>query len=199
MKYKSFYIKNYKGIKDLKLELDKDPNSNIITLVGLNESGKTSILEAISLIHNEPNANEVHKLIPKNRKFNFTDTIEVTAFLELENEDEKNINSFCKGIGFKNNNPIKNVSQSLVYSFKNSEFIPAESGITWEFELEGLLKNKRYSRKFSSENEEFLKVQEYVVQNLIPPLIYYPNFLFDFPNRIYLEESKDEEKEQATK
>lgn len=198
MKYKSFYIKNYKGIKDLKLELDKDPNSNIITLVGLNESGKTSILEAISLIHNEPNANEVHKLIPKNRKFNFTDTIEVTAFLELENEDEKNINSFCKGIGFKNNNPIKNVSQSLVYSFKNSEFIPAESGITWEFELEGLLKNKRYSRKFSSENEEFLKVQEYVVQNLIPPLIYYPNFLFDFPNRIYLEESKDEEKEQAT-
>lgn len=198
MKYKSFYIKNYKGIKDLKLELDKDPNSNIITLVGLNESGKTSILEAISLIHNEPNANEVHKLIPKNRKFNFTDTIEVTAFLELETEDEKNINSFCKGIGFKNNNPIKNVSQSLVYSFKNSEFIPAESGITWEFELEGLLKNKRYSRKFSSENEEFLKVQEYVVQNLIPPLIYYPNFLFDFPNRIYLEESKDEEKEQAT-
>lgn len=198
MKYKSFYIKNYKGIKDLKLELDKDPNSNIITLVGLNESGKTSILEAISLIHNEPNANEVHKLIPKNRKFNFTDTIEVTAFLELENEDEKNINSFCKGIGFKNNNPIKNVSQSLVYSFKNSEFIPAESGITWEFELEGLLKNKRYSRKFSSENEEFLKVQEYVVHNLIPPLIYYPNFLFDFPNRIYLEESKDEEKEQAT-
>ncbi|QYS91087.1 AAA family ATPase [Flavobacterium covae] len=198
MKYKSFYIKNYKGIKDLKLELDKDPNSNIITLVGLNESGKTSILEAISLIHNEPNANEVHKLIPKNRKFNFTDTIEVTAFLELEIEDEKNINSFCKGIGFKNNNPIKNVSQSLVYSFKNSEFIPAESGITWEFELEGLLKNKRYSRKFSSENEEFLKVQEYVVQNLIPPLIYYPNFLFDFPNRIYLEKSKDEEKEQAT-
>ena len=74
MKYKSFYIKNYKGIKDLKLELDKDPNSNIITLVGLNESGKTSILEAISLIHNEPNANEVHKLIP-NPSFLFPDRL----------------------------------------------------------------------------------------------------------------------------
>ena len=40
MRYKSFHIKNYKGIKNLVLELDKDPISNITTLVGLNESGK---------------------------------------------------------------------------------------------------------------------------------------------------------------
>ena len=198
MRYKSFHIKNYKGIKDLTLELDKDPITNIITLVGLNESGKTSILEAISLIDNQPSEKNVHKLIPKNRKFNFSDNIEVCALLEFDVEDEKNITDFCKSIGFKVNNPIKYVYQKLIYVFKNSEFVQAESGIDWEFELEGLLKNKRQSRNFNAANEEFIKVQNFVVENLIPPLIYYPNFLFDFPNRIYLEESADEDKEQAT-
>jgi AAA15 family ATPase/GTPase/5S rRNA maturation endonuclease (ribonuclease M5) len=198
MRYKSFHIKNYKGIKDLTLELDKDPITNIITLVGLNESGKTSILEAISLIDNQPSEKDVHKLIPKNRKFNFSDTIEVCALLEFDVEDEKNITDFCKSIGFKVNNPIKYVYQKLIYVFKNSEFVQAESGIVWEFELEGLLKNKRQSRNFNAANEEFIKVQDFVVKNLIPPLIYYPNFLFDFPNRIYLEKSADEDKEQAT-
>ena len=197
MRYKSFHIKNYKGIKDLILTLDKDPISNITTLVGLNESGKTSILEAISLIDNQPTETEVHKLIPKNRKFNFTDKIEICALLELNADDEDNINSFCKTIGFKDNTPIKFVSQTLSYVFKNSEFVSADSGITREFELEGLLKNKKISRNFNAGNEVFDKVREYVVQDLIPPLIYYPNFLFDFPNRIYLEESKDEDKEQA--
>ena len=33
MRYKSFHIKNYKGIKNLVLELDKDPISNITTSI----------------------------------------------------------------------------------------------------------------------------------------------------------------------
>ncbi len=49
MKYIKFTIKNFKGIPNLTLNLDKKPDSNITMLVGLNESGKTSILEAIHL------------------------------------------------------------------------------------------------------------------------------------------------------
>jgi 5S rRNA maturation endonuclease (ribonuclease M5) len=36
------------------------------------------------------------------------------------------------------------------------------------------------------------------MQSIIPPIIYYPNFLFDFPTRIYLEKNDDETDEQET-
>nr|DAK45194.1 MAG TPA: putative ATP-dependent endonuclease [Caudoviricetes sp.] len=44
MKYKKFRIKNYKAIKDLTIELD---NQNLLPIIGLNETGKSSILQAI--------------------------------------------------------------------------------------------------------------------------------------------------------
>ena len=49
MKYVKFVINSYKGIPKIELDLSKKPSSNIFTLVGLNESGKTSIMEAIYL------------------------------------------------------------------------------------------------------------------------------------------------------
>ena len=49
MKYNKFQLKNFKGIKQLDIEIDKK-NKNPITLVGLNESGKTTILEGIHLV-----------------------------------------------------------------------------------------------------------------------------------------------------
>ena len=47
MKYLSFSLENYKGIKNFNLNLDKNKP---IVLVGLNESGKTTILEGIEHI-----------------------------------------------------------------------------------------------------------------------------------------------------
>ena len=43
MRYTQFRIENYKGIEQLTLRLTGD----VTTLIGLNESGKTTILEAI--------------------------------------------------------------------------------------------------------------------------------------------------------
>jgi len=48
MKFTYFKFKNFKGIEDQTLDLSKSGGSNIYTLVGLNESGKTTILEAIN-------------------------------------------------------------------------------------------------------------------------------------------------------
>ena len=44
MKYKSFRIKNYKAIKDLTIEVDKP---KLTPIIGLNETGKSSILQAM--------------------------------------------------------------------------------------------------------------------------------------------------------
>ena len=45
MIYKKFYFNNYKGIKETSIELDK--NNKLHCIVGINESGKTTILKAI--------------------------------------------------------------------------------------------------------------------------------------------------------
>ncbi len=47
MRLTYFYFKNFKGIESLRLDLRHNPNSKVYTFVGLNESGKTTILEAI--------------------------------------------------------------------------------------------------------------------------------------------------------
>ncbi len=198
MRYKSFYIKNYKGIKDLSLSLNHEPKTSIITLVGLNESGKTTILEAISVFSKEPIPSEIHKLIPKSRKFSFTDTIEIHACLELDEDDEEQIKNFCQSQGFKTVEPIKEFTQKVIYEFRNSEYLEAESGWEYEFNLYGLKRKKQYNRAFSSDTPEFEAIQAFITEKLIPPIIYYPNFLFDFPSRIYLEASTNEDKEQAT-
>ena len=52
MKYTKFIIKNYRGIDQVKIDL---LNDRVITLVGLNESGKTTIMEACELLQVHPN------------------------------------------------------------------------------------------------------------------------------------------------
>lgn len=47
MRYTSFQVKNFKGIRDLVLERSKAPTGGVVTLVGLNESGKTTVLESL--------------------------------------------------------------------------------------------------------------------------------------------------------
>ena len=47
MRYKSFRIRNFKGIKDTTINLDTATGAGVFALVGLNESGKTTVLEAI--------------------------------------------------------------------------------------------------------------------------------------------------------
>ena len=44
MLYKSFRIQNYKAIKDLEIELDEQ---RLTPIIGLNETGKSTILQAI--------------------------------------------------------------------------------------------------------------------------------------------------------
>jgi hypothetical protein len=48
MQIESCEIRNFRGIKELRLDFSGKPKMNVFTLVGLNESGKTTILEAIN-------------------------------------------------------------------------------------------------------------------------------------------------------
>lgn len=49
MRYKSFHIENFKGIKSATINL-KTHEVTSVALIGLNESGKTTILQAIHIL-----------------------------------------------------------------------------------------------------------------------------------------------------
>ena len=96
MRYTKFTIKNYKGIPEITLDLKQKPQTRIFTLVGLNESGKTSILEAINLFEEGISKQNAHTLIPKSRKYSFSDSISVEAELELSEEDLEYIKDYLQ-------------------------------------------------------------------------------------------------------
>ena len=116
MKYIKLKIRNFKGIRNLTLDLGSSSKFKIFTLVGLNESGKTTILEAIDFFQNDIRKTERHMLIPKDRKANFSDHISVFATLELDIEDEEAIKKHAKSVGFNIGQPIKKDFSSVFNS-----------------------------------------------------------------------------------
>jgi AAA15 family ATPase/GTPase len=184
MKYSKFTIKNFKGIKEIVLDLEQQPLSQIITLVGLNESGKTSILEAINLLqHNLPKEDR-HKLIPKKHKLNFSGEVTIESKINVSILDNELILKELKNLGFETIKQINEITIEKIYIFKDSQF--HEEKNLWSFPLQ--------AKKIGEENfvnlngtNEIQKIIVYIKDNLIPKILYYTDFLFDFPSRIYLD------------
>lgn len=201
MKYTKFIIKNYKGIPNVEIDLSKKPNSNIFTLVGLNESGKTSLLEAIYLFQKGISKKDAHTLIPKSQQHSFNETVSVTAELELGEGDLADIIKYLKNEhSFELESPqtIKTIQITKKYNFKNS--IPDENSwkrTIWDSQLRG--KSKKWGRvqKLSKwDKNVWNKCIDLIKDKTLPRILYYPNFLFEFPEKIYLEKDDRESKEQ---
>ena len=91
MDFLNFKIKNFKGIEDTTINLNS--NSNIYTLIGLNESGKTTVLEALNYWSYSQESKETveclgfqtiqddYELIPIGETSNFSKQISVSATL----------------------------------------------------------------------------------------------------------------------
>ena len=98
MKITRFDIRNFKGISHTTIDLADETPGNVGTLIGLNESGKTTILEALShfvtedkdtagLVGTVTKKSSLQDLIPKDRKAAFTGNISVEATIILDDED----------------------------------------------------------------------------------------------------------------
>lgn len=101
MKYTKFIIKNYKAIDELTVNLSR----NVIPLIGVNESGKTSILQAILAFDKDKDnlLDGVH-IETKNKYKTSQSPCELKACLVLENEDE--FKSIGEEVGLKMDNPL---------------------------------------------------------------------------------------------
>lgn len=203
MYFTYFKIHNFRGIKEAEITLHSTPQSKINTLVGLNESGKTTLLEAINHFTYKTETLDPlklsgykivdpHSLIPISQRANFNGEVSIEAGLELEPEDEKFLaKKLKKKLDFRITRPISNFMIRKVVKFKNSRYIEDESTNFWTIVLLGLKPRQQKAR--SLQGEDWENATEYVTE-LIPSILYFPNFLFEFPNKIYLEDTgKDDD------
>lgn len=205
MRYTKFEILRFKGINNLILDFEKLPQGKIFPLVGLNESGKTTILEAINFFQNGVDDKKKHLLIHKKDSGNFGGSIEVIATLELDERDNEIINKGLSESKLIVENPIKNIAIANKLVFEKNQFIEDKSRPTWRFEPELKVKTKRaqhYSRLYDADNELWNKIVIEIKKDL-PKILYFSNFLFDFPEKIYLEDvvnitTDEKERERQT-
>lgn len=92
MQYKKFRIRNFKGIKDTTVDFSTLRGSSVFAFVGLNESGKTTILEAIHSFSPDPatsrllggtegNGVPVKERVPRHQLSDFSGDVSVEATL----------------------------------------------------------------------------------------------------------------------
>ncbi len=142
MRYTKFEIENFKGIQSLSVNLAEiGPNARVFTFVGLNESGKTSILEAINFLGEDFSENTRHLLIPRNKTRNFNGNVSVKCELQLDNNDERTIKFYANHYGLNTSRAVGKISISKIYKFKGSKFVEEVS--SWDINLIGKKKRSR--------------------------------------------------------
>lgn len=202
MRFTYFKFENFKGIESQRLDLSKNSDSKVFTLVGLNESGKTTVLEAINYFAYKPETlnaleldnyevNDIHNLIPINKRDNFNGRIQIEAGIELEDDDIEEIK-----IAFQENGIIlKEFSKQIVYTqnyyFENSEYQKERTQFHWKNNFKGTVGGSRKTVVLN--NDQALKANP-VIKKRMPSILYFPNFLFEFPERIYLDDANPDAK-----
>lgn len=207
MHYVRFSFYNFKGLRDVTLKLAPDASdSTIVTLVGLNESGKTTILEAIDRFvagkddeEIKPkdllglNKQEPFDLIPIAYRGNFNDNIEIHATVRLDDHDKKLIKKQVqRKTGFRVETLPDEVEITNRYAFTNSKFTGSKT--LWPVLLgDGYTPQGRKLHPIRSHTRRAdWDAVVNAIRELAPRVWYFPNFLFEFPERVQLNESANE-------
>lgn len=196
MKYMSFKFKKFKGIRDAIVKLD-GPRGSIYTLVGLNESGKTTVLEAINyfrtddqgvhaLTQKTASGSSLATIVPKDKKANFNDKIEIEAVIRIEPHDITAIQDYCRKelnstLDVTSLPKDLNVTRSIQY--ENSAH--KSSGASWKLNIK--TKKGRAKHFITCPPEDWQQIVRFVAGRL-PRVVYFPTFLFDFPEKILISE-----------
>ena len=201
MKFTRFHIKNYKGINEAIISLHGNKGS-IYTLVGLNESGKTTLLEAINRFRHDIDGihaiaqksistEPIEALVPKRKKDNFNDTISIAATVTMEKNEITEIADRCKREhGFQidvEQFPLE-FSVTRKYEFESSAH--ADSVTTWNLRPRVKRKGRRKFQAIDASDEWRIIVRE--IGELFPRIVYFPTFLFNFPEKVKVSESESE-------
>lgn len=193
MHYTEFGFKNFKGIRELTLDLSGD----VTTLIGLNESGKTTILEAIfcfsygaeNLDVLDPgiaSLRDPEQWVPIALRANFNDNIEIGATVALSEKDKHDyVKHMRTEFGLRVVEVPDVIPIKEVYRFENSRYVSKGATKLWTIDLKGATGQQRHPRDFDAKSPEWQGAVAYL-KNQLPKIWYFPNFLFELPDRFVL-------------
>ena len=194
MKYKSFKIKNYKGISEVEIDLRKEKP---ICLVGLNESGKTTIMQAIYDFHNFINilSKNNNKLPNKDNqrirpRKEFSGEIIIEASLSDVSEDAKTqIKNLLDGDELEEDASSEDSSENK----EEDQCKLQNDAITIDDSISICISISYQNRDYQG-YKIFLKTQDNngvdislktkYLKEIIPEIIYYEDFYFEVPEKI---------------
>lgn len=205
MRYTQFRIENYKGVEQLTLRLTGD----VTTLIGLNESGKTTILEAIycfsygkedlgALTPGLESLRDPERWIPIAERANFNRNIVIEATIALDDEDKAAYRTFLRSqLSLTPAHVPDEITVEERYKFSNSRH--QGTSRFWSVDLQGTVGRQRKAREFTGETREWQAATDWLAERL-PRILYFPNFLFDLPETFKLtDDGKVSAQEQRDK
>ena len=227
MKIKKFSFEHFKGINKAEINLSKSANANVFTLVGPNECGKTTVLEAIHSLKFDTENQAVLEGIGISEtsddfvrigdKGSFNGEIKLEAVTLIEDwEKDFVIDQYNKKFGhflIKESIPDE-LTFIKVHAFSNGDYVESESNEYWEIaeifkirekmdegpkELDteasgddpeqgdqesSKIESNYHERDLSREEWDYL---DGYLSALLPKILYFPNLLSRFPDKIYLD------------
>ena len=209
MEYLSFRIENFKGILDQEIRLDRSPTGRIFTLVGLNESGKTTVLEAISLLESKEKYLEsiyqeefrhgnIHDMIPIKKKANFNESIKISTEISMSASDiDEIIHYVDNNFPFKVNRERFPDTLKIIKEMKFEDSIYIKTANLWVLPLIGKPNKKRKDVSLVNYDKKSWNIIIREIDKKIPSILYFPTFLFEFPEYICVSEETDESEKNA--
>lgn len=206
-KINKFNLKNFKGIEEIEIDLVDRTNCPVLTFIGLNESGKTTILEGLShFVSGDRSVSGLFEgahakasgagLIPVHKKAAFTSNVEISGLVELDDCDIKEIELLCKG--HKLHIDVDAIREPF-YIKKTLTFEDSSLKSTnnyWLFNLSVKSQKRSQFKKYQrpavkAEPDLWLQVAN-LIEERLPQISYFPTFLVDMPAKIYLREHEGE-------
>lgn len=199
MYYTRFRIQNFKGIKDTAIQLSAQSKVAVFSFVGLNESGKTTILEAIhsfspdaatsALVGGDGKSGVPFPArVPRHLISNFTGDVSVTATIKINDEEKQEIAEELRkkhSLVLDPKSIEDEVSIERHQRFKKGDFV--NNYFTLRSQLRVKSGRQKGWRAPSTDESKLIRDEIY---NRAPDIAYFPTFVFDFPKRIYLTEGR---------
>lgn len=201
MRFTKFEFKNFRGINSATLDLSKSPINAVNVLVGLNESGKTTVLEAINHFRANPDLKrknphtrirteeDFQAMLPIGERALFNGSIGIKSTLTIDNDEIAKIDNFLKSeFGFVEVDYPKIFSIDQKISYENSQGKSTKN--TWSLNFQGRKRKGTTPFKYL-EDEDWMKAADFV-EKFLPKVMYFPASLLEFPDRIQLENKSNE-------
>ncbi len=182
MKFINFSFNNFKGISNVTIDIQD--LSKPLCLLGLNESGKTTILKAIDRIGDLCKGGELKngdRLEIRPKGVDFTGVVRLETDIILDTEDVELIKQKIKKDETRDallSSERQIIKVKFEYHFKEHSFthhIININNINISDDLE------------KSENKTMLTFFKEVINQNIPTILYYDDFMFDMPDKIYFD------------